>query len=127
MTAAMSPLRKVTLHAARSKPFPEGSIRHGYEFVAPLTAEGRIDVEAWKVRRGECFAHRFWGDDPERRGLLVHKAGGKGGSTWGFEFPGLAEAEEGYRFADHPLRAGEYVSVREEEGELVTFKVVSVR
>ena len=32
-------LRKVTLNAARSKEFPDGSIRHGYDFVAPLTAD----------------------------------------------------------------------------------------
>ena len=41
-------LRKVMLNAARSKEFPEGSIRHGYDFVAPLTDDGHIDLEAWK-------------------------------------------------------------------------------
>ena len=57
-------LRKVTLHAARSKEFPDGSIRHGYDFIAPLTADGHIDLEAWKAHRGECFAHRFWAGEP---------------------------------------------------------------
>ncbi len=38
-------LRKITLNAARSKEFPDGSIRHGYDFVAPLTGDGHIDVE----------------------------------------------------------------------------------
>jgi hypothetical protein len=125
-----SALKKVTLHAARSKAFPDGSIRHGYEFVAPLTAEGRIDLEAWKAHRGECFAHRFWGDDPEQRGLLVHRAGGRGGSTWGFELGAGAKLDaedDGFRFADHAFVPGEYVSIREEEGDLVTFRVVSVK
>ena len=62
-------LRKVVLNAARSKEFPEGSIRHGYDFVAPLTDDGHIDLEAWRSHRGECFAHRFWGDEPSMRGL----------------------------------------------------------
>jgi hypothetical protein len=122
-------LRRVTLHAARSKEFPEGSIRHGYDFIAPLTEEGRIDLDAWKLHRGECFAHRFWADEPSMRGLLIHRAGGRGGSTWSFEWdPGRAigEEEEGYRFGDHAFRIGEYVSVREAEGELLTFRVVSV-
>ena len=83
-------LRKVTLNAARSKEFPEGSIRHGYDFVAPLTADGHIDLEAWKQHRGECFAHRFWGNEPALRGLLVNHAGGRGGSTWAFEWKGDA-------------------------------------
>ena len=34
--------------------------------------------------------------------------------------------EEGFRFGDHAFKVGEYVSVREEEGELLTFRVVSV-
>ena len=127
---ASSTLRKVTLNAARSKQFPDGSIRHGYDFVAPLTAEGHIDLEGWKAHRGECFAHRFSGDDPERRGLLVHRAGGRGGSTWRFELGKGAELDEeddGFRFADHPFKVGEYVSIRDEDGELVTFRVVSVK
>jgi len=123
-------LRTITVNAARSKAFAAGSIRHGYIFVAPLTSEGRIDLEAWKAHRGECFAHRFWGDDEPRHGLLVHRAGGYGGSTWRFELgagPVLDEEEYGFRFGDHVLAPGEYVSIREEDGELTTFKVVSVK
>jgi hypothetical protein len=122
-------LRKVMLNAARSKEFPDGSIRHGYDFVAPLTAEGHIDLEAWKQHRGECFAHRFWGGEPSRRGLLVHRAGGPGGATWAFEWntgTKNEQEEEGFRFGDHAFKIGEYVSVHEEEGELLTFRVVSV-
>lgn len=123
-----APLKKVTLHAARSKEFPEGSARHGYEFVAPLTETGRIDLEAWKAHRGECFVHRFWGDEPPQRGLLIHRPGGAGGATWAFEYEANAyrgDEESGYRFGDHEFRADEYVSIRE-NGELTPFKVVSV-
>jgi len=127
---AHASLRKVTLHAARSKEFPDGSIRHGYDFVAPLTADGRIDLEAWKAHRGECFAHRFWADEPTMRGLLVHRAGGPGGSSWAFEWktprPSANDEDEGFRFGDHAFRVGEYVSIREAEGELLTFRVVNV-
>jgi len=129
MTAAPYALKRVTLHAARSRELPDGSIRRGYEFVAPLTPEGRIDLEGWKAHRGECFVRRFWDDEPAQRGLLVNRAGGRGGSTWGFELGAgakLDEEETGFRFADHAFRVGEYVSVREAEGELATFKVVSV-
>jgi hypothetical protein len=63
------------------------------------------------------------------RGLIVHRAGGLSGSTWAFEWnTGTRdkEEEEGFRFGDHAFRVGEYVSVREEDGELLTFRVVSV-
>jgi hypothetical protein len=131
MTAANHPtLRKVTLHAARSKEFPDGSIRHGYDFVAPLTEEGRIDLDAWKEHRGECFAHRFWAGEPTMQGVLVHRAGGRGGSTWAFEWKtpraATSDEDEGFRFGDHAFKVGEYVSVGEAEGELLTFRVTSV-
>lgn len=38
-------LQRIRLHLARSKAFPDGSARHGYEFVAPLDARGHIDLE----------------------------------------------------------------------------------
>jgi hypothetical protein len=124
---SQAPLRKVTLHAARSKEFPEGSIRHGYDFIAPLSDDGRIGLDAWKAHRGECFAHRFWADEPTLQGLLVHRAGGLGGSTWTFEWKGAVdEEEEGYRFGDHAFKVGEYVSVREPDGRMLTFRVVRV-
>ena len=131
MTAAKTaPLRKVTLHAARSKAFPDGSIRHGYDFVAPLTEDGHIDLEAWKAHRGECFAHRFWANELTMQGLLVHRAEGHGRSTWTFEWKSRRQAaddeDEGYRFGDHTFNVGDYVSVREAEGHLVTFRVASV-
>jgi hypothetical protein len=124
------PLRKVTLYAARSKEFPEGSIRHGYDFVAPLRDDGHIDLDAWKHHRGECFAHRFWPNEPTLQGLLVHRAGGRGGSTWAFEWKtsrrDADEEEEGFRFGDHTFNVGDYVSVREPDGPLLTFRVNSV-
>ena len=123
-------LLKVTLNAARSKEFPDGSIRHGYDFIAPLTVDGHIDLESWKQHRGECFAHRFWGGEVAMRGLLIHHAGGRGGSTWAFEWKSARAAaddeDEGFRFGNHAFRVGEYVSIREAEGDLLTFRVVSV-
>ena len=121
-------LRKVVLYAARSKEFPDGSIRHGYDFTAPLTEDGHIDLEAWKSRRNECFAHRFWADEPTLIGLLVHRVDERGGSTWAFEWSSDApvEEEEGYRFGDHAFRVGEYVSVREADERMLTFRVASV-
>ncbi len=123
----MIKLRKVTLNAARSKTFPEGSARHGYIFSAPLTGDGKIDATAWKAHRGECIVHRFWGAELEQHGLLAHRPGGHGGANWAFELgEALDEEEAGFRFADHAFRPGEYVSLREANGELTTFKVISV-
>jgi len=64
------------------------------------------------------------------RTARVHKAGGRGGSTWALELgvgAALDAEEDGFRFGDHAFRVGEYASIRDEDGELVTFKVVSVK
>jgi hypothetical protein len=127
-SAGAAHLRKIRLELARSKEHAAGSANDGYEFVAPLDASDHIDVDAWKRQRGLCFVHRIERGVTTERGLLVHRAGGRGG-TWAFEYDpgGAADEDSGYRFAAHPFAPGEYVSVRNEDGELVTYRVASVR
>lgn len=53
-------LRRILLHLARSKEFPAGSPRHGYDFILPLDADGPIDPTLWKKYREYCRVRRFW-------------------------------------------------------------------
>ncbi len=125
----MSSLKRITLHLARDKQHPEGSIRHGYTFVAPLDEAGRIDAAAYAANRGACTVHRFWADEPEQVGWLKHKPGGAGGATWGFDYDANKDTDDeyGHRFGDHAFVAGEYVSVRDDGGVLHTFRVAGVK
>ena len=54
MTKLPHVLKRIRLNLARSKEFPSGSSRHGYEFVAPLDATGHIDPELWRRHRDHC-------------------------------------------------------------------------
>ena len=119
---------RIALEEARSKGAPAGSGQSGYEFFAPLDDAGHIDLEAWKKERPRCFVHRLHRGAVVERGLLVHRAGGAGGATWAFDYEAgtTAEEEQGYRFAAHAFVAGEYVSIRDEDGDLVTYRVASV-
>jgi hypothetical protein len=121
-------LKKVVLNLARTREHPDGSIRHGYEIVAPLDDNGKIDTEAWKARKGLCVVHRFWGDEPRQRGQLVHRAGGPGGGTWAFDYDAGTDDDDeaGYRFGQHAFIEGEYVSIRDDEGELQTLKIIRI-
>lgn len=127
MTQLPRVLKRIRLELARSKEFPEGSARHGYEFVAPLDANGHIDPELWRLHREHCRVRRFWGAE-EEVGRLVHKAGGSEHARWVFDYDETAEDDDeaGYRFASHAFRPGEYVSIRDEDGVLHTFVVVAV-
>jgi hypothetical protein len=120
-------LKRIRLDLARSKEFPEGSARHGYDFVAPLDAQGHIDPELWRKHREHCGVRRFWGGE-EEVGRLVHKPGGREHARWVFDYDQTAEDDDeaGYRFGSHVFRPGEYVSIRDEDGELHTFVVASV-
>ena len=44
-----APLKTVRLELARTKEFPDGNARCGYEFIAPLTADGHLDAEAYRA------------------------------------------------------------------------------
>ena len=102
---------------------------HGYEFVAPLDDSGKIDVDAWRKNRAACTVDRFWGREAPRSGVLVHRPGGVGGAAWGFDYDPESrdDDESGYRFGDHVFRSGEYVSVKEADGETLPFKIIDVQ
>lgn len=118
------PLHRITLHLARTKDHPSGSARHGYEFVAPLDEDGHIDPLRWREHRQACRVRRFWGEDTIDLGHLVHRPGG----SWAFRYDiaGDEDDEAGYRFGTHAFRAGEYVSIRDDAGELHPFLVTTV-
>lgn len=119
-------LSKIRLELARDHDFPEGSRAHGYEFSAPLKADGRIDDAEWRTKRDHCRVRRFWNGDPDEVGHLIRKPGG----SWAFHYDLLGDPDDdeaGYRFGDHAFRSGEYVSIKEHDDVLRTFKVVMVR
>ena len=121
-------MHKIRLELARSKNEPEGSPGDGYEFHAPLDDTHHIDLDAWKEKRALCFVHRLENHQTVERGILTHRPGGIGGATWAFDYDYEADGDEeaGYRFGAHPFVPGEYVSIRDQDGVLRTYKVASV-
>ena len=117
-------LRTIRLELARCREFPEGNPRHGYEFIAPLDDDGQFDAAEWKANRKKCTVRHFW-TGPDERGVLVHTHGNR----WAFSYvPDEEEDDESlFRFEHHVFKTGEYISIREHDGELRTFRVVSVK
>lgn len=118
-------LMKIRLELARDPEFPEGSADRGYEFVAPLGSDRRIDEPEWKEKRDRCRVRRFWNGAPDEVGHLIRKPSG----SWAFHYDLLGDPsdESGYRFGDHSFRRGEYVSIKEHDGVTRTFTVVMVQ
>lgn len=121
----MTSISEIRLELAREPGHPEGDPNHAYRLHLPLDADGRIDgaafrgtPAAWRVRRsrpGEADAH----------GRIVRGPGGR----FGFDYDDASphDDEAGFRFGDERFVVGEYVSIRDEGGDMRTFRVVSVR
>jgi hypothetical protein len=119
--------KRIRLNLARSKEFPNGSSHHGYEFVAPLDADGHIDTAQWRTNHQACKVTRFWQGDDDQTGQLVHKPGGQEHARWVFDYDRSRtdDDEAGYRFGAHTFAAGEYVTINDQH-QPHTFRVVSV-
>jgi hypothetical protein len=129
------PLQRIRLELARDPDFPDGSSTHGYDLIAPLDTDGHISVAGWKKDRDHCRVRRFWGFEPELIGHIVHKPGGTSG-VWAFHYDirgpvggggtPIGQDETGFHFETHIFRPGEYVSLKEQDGVLRTFRVKAV-
>ncbi len=117
------PLMRIRLEMARNEGYPEGSSHHGYEFNAPLTDDGHISKQVWNEHAADCTVRRFWGDEEEEHGRLIHF-----GDRWVFHYTGhdVDDDEPIFRMGDHEFKVGEYISITEHDEEMYTFKVVSV-
>ena len=118
-----SSLKVVRLNLARGPDFPSGSSRHGYRFTAALDSEGHLDADGWRANRDRCRVVRFWGAEEKDIGHLVHR-----GTGWGFRYDidGDEGDEAGFKLGSHRFIPGEYVSIRDDEGDTHTFQVVTV-
>ncbi|MBM3505239.1 MAG: hypothetical protein FJX65_15360 [Alphaproteobacteria bacterium] len=117
-------LRTVRLELARSREFPDGSPARGYEFVAPLDADGHLDAGEWRREKARCTVRRFWQGEPDERGVLAHV-----GSGWRFDYDRHRSDDDEplFKLDRHTIKEGEYLSVTEHDGAQRTFRVVSIR
>lgn len=118
----MSGLSRIRLELGRTQGYPQGSVAHGYEFIAPLTSAGHVDAEAWRRAKDRCGVRRFWGHDRDEHGMLRHV-----GQGWRFDYGPHDESDEPFFHLDkHAFALGNYVSIREHDGVTRPFRVIEV-
>jgi hypothetical protein len=117
-------LKSIRLELARTPDAPEGNPAYGYEFRAPLRGDGHIDAEEWRKAKEQCTVRHFRPGETDENGYLIHTRRG----TWAFSYaPGEDDDEPFFRFEAHAFNQGEYVSITGHDGQLLPFKVASVR
>ncbi len=118
-------LSRIVMRLARN-PGSEfgGDDRRGYTLTAPLTADGRLDAEAFAKARAECSVRRFAPDEDAVMGRLARR-----GQNWFFDYDSASSEDDEpvHRLGDHRFVVGEYVTVTDEDGQPLTYKIVEVQ
>lgn len=115
------PLQQIIMRLARNPGFPDGDVSQGYTIIAPLDADDRLDANEWRSLREQCVVTRFKpGLDRDADGLLTHN-----GSHWFFHYDEKREGDDEpvYRLGDHRLAPGDYVTIHENDGQSMTYRV----
>jgi hypothetical protein len=118
-------LSRIVMRLARNPgtEFADGDDHRGYTLTAPLTADGLIDEAAFRQASKTCAVRRFAPDDDPQEGRLARR-----GEKWFFDYgEGDADDEPVYRLGQHRFSLGEYVTVADEDGRLLTYKVTEVQ
>jgi len=118
-------LSRIVMRLARNPgtEFADGDDHRGYSMVAPLTPDGHLDAAAYAKARNACSVRRFAPDEDPADGRLLHR-----GARWFFDYEAsdLAGDEPVFRLGEHRFAVGEYVSITDEDGRLLTYKVTDV-
>src|SRR3546814_18312564 len=83
----------IRLELARTPAFPNGSAARSYVLRLPLGSGGLIDEREYRIHPELATARRFWTNEPDRHGTLLHT-----GNGWALSYEqGGADDEKIYR------------------------------
>jgi hypothetical protein len=119
-------LSRIVMRLARNPgtEFSGGDDHRGYALTAPLTADGHIDEAAYAKEKAHCAVRRFAPNEDPTEGRLSRRR-----EHWYFDYDDedVSDDEAIHRLGQHRFALGEYVTVADEDGRLLTYKVVEVQ
>jgi hypothetical protein len=119
-------LSRIVMRLARNPgtEFAGGDDHRGYTLTAPLTDDDHLDAAAYAKAKDACTVRRFAPDEDPADGHLNRK-----GQRWFFDYDedDAADDEPLYRLGEHRFAVGEYVTITDEDGRPLTYKVVEVQ
>ena len=118
-------LSRIVMRLARNPgtEFAGGDDHRGYALTAPLTPDGHLDAAQYARNKDACLVRRFAPDEDPADGHLA-----RSGQRWFFDYEDgdVADDEPVYRLGEHRFAVGEYVTITDEDGRPLTYKVVEV-
>lgn len=119
-------LSRIVMRLARNPgtEYAGGDDHRGYALTAPLDSDGMLDEAAYSKAKGDCTVRRFAPDEDAADGRLARK-----GNRWFFDYDGDDDQDDEpvHRLGEHRFALGEYVTVTDEDGRPLTYKVVEVQ
>ncbi|MBO9557604.1 MAG: hypothetical protein J7515_03340 [Caulobacter sp.] len=118
-------LSRIVMRLARNPgtEFAGGDDHRGYALTAPLTEDGHLDAAAYAKAKDDCVVRRFAPDEAAADGRLNRR-----GERWFFDYDEDVELDDEpvHRLGEHRFALGEYVTVTDEDGRPLTYKVMEV-
>jgi hypothetical protein len=80
-------------------------------------------VDGFAAHRADCSVRRFVPDEEAVTGVLKRR-----GQTWFFDYDATDDADDEpvHRLGEHRFAVGEYVSIADEDGRMLAYKVTEV-
>lgn len=116
--------RRIRLELAREPGHPGGDSGIGYTVIAPLDADGLLDIDSARHFRERCKVIRFKRGEDAVEGYLRRRPGG----WWAFHYDladGAEDDDPAFRLERHRFNVGDYVTLMEDEGAH-TYRVAAV-
>ena len=118
-------LSRIIMRLARNPgtEFIYGDPGRGYSLIAPLTTVGQLDLAAYETDPCACRVHRFAPETEGENGYLKRQ-----NDVWYFDYLNdeTSDDEPLYRLGEHSFRIGDYVTVSDEIGRNLTYRVSEV-
>lgn len=117
-------LYRIELELAREPGHPEGDRSHTYRLHLPLTPDAHIDAAGYREMPDWCRVLRSRPGEEPAHGRILRGPGGR----WLFDYSDASSLDDevGFKLSDEQFVPGEYVSIREDDGKIHPFRIVSV-
>lgn len=111
--------KSIRLELGSTSDFPAGSVSRAYLLRLPLDDDDSVDEHAFSITPRKATVRRHWSTEPDERGFVV-----RSGGRWSIDCDGKLRLLD---LDSHPVRLGAPVSVIEPTGEVLPFRIASVR
>ena len=109
----------IRLELASTGEFPAGSVGRAYLIRLPLDDRDHVDTVALDSTPHRATFRRHWSAEPDEHGQITQH-----GQQLQMGFNGSTRI---LRIDDRPVRLGEQVSVEDDDGAILPFRIASIR